>query len=362
MEKIERKISGFQIAATFIGVTIGAGFASGQEVLQFFTLFGADSVPALLLATVLFIFFGWLVLRLGARVNAKSHREVIMHTSGKTLGTVVDGVITFFLFGSYSVMLAGAGASLEQQFGLPPQAGVLGMAALSLGTVLFGLSGIVSAMSILVPLIIVGVVGVSLGVQNIFPLGLQQIDAFSHPGSAVIPLWPLSAVTYVSYNMLVAVAVLSPLGAAARSEKKFMKGALLGGLGLGLGVLAINLSIMAIPESFGFPIPMVYIANTLLPVAGVIYTVVLAAAVYTTAVGGLYGFTIRLTQALGKKNFRTVVLVSTLVAIIGSQLGFTNLVRFLYTGVGVGGFLMLGGFVYDFFRAGLHRRRPGPVH
>ncbi|HBX23224.1 MAG TPA: hypothetical protein DEF34_06305 [Desulfotomaculum sp.] len=362
METKSRKVSSFQIGATYIGVTIGAGFASGQEVLQFFAFFGQDSFPALLLTTVMFVFFGWLVLRLGALLKATSHREVIMHASGKSLGVVVDIVITFFLFGSFTVMLAGAGASVEQQFGISPLAGTLGMAVISLVTVLFGLTGIVSAMSVLVPVMVIGVLGVFVGVQIVSPLTLQEVLAFNLPNAAVMPSWPLSAATYVSYNMLVAVAVLSPLGASAGMGRRLKDGALLGGVGLGLGILVINLVLMSIPQSAGFPIPMIYIANQIFPLAGVLYTMVLVMAIYTTAVGGLYGFSARVADVLGKNNFRSGVLVTVLLAVIASQVGFTILVRFLYTGLGIGGFLMLGGLLYNFFRGGLRRPRPDPVH
>jgi len=362
MEMQARKVTSFQIGATYIGVTIGAGFASGQEVLQFFAFFGPDSFLALLLTTVLFVFFGWLVLRLGAILKAVSHREVIMHVSGRSLGVVVDIIISFFLFGSFSVMLAGAGASMEQQFGLPPIVGILGMAVLSLVTVLSGLTGIVSVMSLLVPVMIAGVLAVFAGVQIVSPLTLKEVLDFSLPQAAVMPSWLLSAVTYVSYNMLVAVAVLSPLGASTGTGKQIREGALLGGAGLGLGILVINLALMSVPQAAGFPVPMSYIANQIFPLAGVLYTLVLVMAIYTTAVGGLYGFAVRVSDKVGRRNFRSGVVVTVIVAVVASQAGFTTLVRFLYTGVGIGGFLMLGGLLYNFFRVGLRRPRPGPVH
>lgn len=42
----------FQIGAAFIGVIVGAGFASGQEVLQFFTSFGVMGIVGAFIATV----------------------------------------------------------------------------------------------------------------------------------------------------------------------------------------------------------------------------------------------------------------------------------------------------------------------
>lgn len=40
------------IASAFIGVIVGAGFASGQEVLQYFTSFGTLGILAAFVSTV----------------------------------------------------------------------------------------------------------------------------------------------------------------------------------------------------------------------------------------------------------------------------------------------------------------------
>ena len=52
----QKKFSAFTIAGAYVGTVVGAGFASGQEVLQFFTYFGLKSILAIALATLLFIF------------------------------------------------------------------------------------------------------------------------------------------------------------------------------------------------------------------------------------------------------------------------------------------------------------------
>ncbi len=46
----------FQIGSAFIGIIVGAGFASGQEILQFFSSFGYVGIAGSILAAVLFAF------------------------------------------------------------------------------------------------------------------------------------------------------------------------------------------------------------------------------------------------------------------------------------------------------------------
>jgi uncharacterized membrane protein YkvI len=54
---MEKRVGTFEIASAHIGVTIGAGFVSGQEVLQYFTFFGPNGMPAIVLAALLFVLF-----------------------------------------------------------------------------------------------------------------------------------------------------------------------------------------------------------------------------------------------------------------------------------------------------------------
>lgn len=48
----------FKIAGAFVGVLVGAGFASGQELLVFFVNFGAWGVAGTLVSAALFTFLG----------------------------------------------------------------------------------------------------------------------------------------------------------------------------------------------------------------------------------------------------------------------------------------------------------------
>lgn len=57
-----RKQSIFTLASIYIGTVIGAGFASGQEVLQFFGKYGYKGILGVMVITVLFSLLGASVL------------------------------------------------------------------------------------------------------------------------------------------------------------------------------------------------------------------------------------------------------------------------------------------------------------
>lgn len=348
MKTTTKNISTLKVAAVYMGTVVGAGFASGQEVLQFFSFFGITGIFGLLVAALLFVFFGLVILELGRRLNADSHREVIQHAGGRWLGTVIDGVITFFLFGALTAMAAGAGAIFEEQFGLPFILGSLVMVIITVLTVLLGISGVINAISFVVPVLLISVLGITVATLVTSPLNPGEVTDWARASRPAVPSWPLSAVTYVSYNLVLGVSVLAPLGKHVKNPKTLQKGALLGGIGLGIGALAINLTILSrIPEAAGYEVPMVFIAAQFSPLIQIVYSVVLLAEIYTTAAGSLYGFVERITDQ-DKPLFKWLVIGTGIVAFAAGQFGFSTLVRVLYPAVGYAGLLMLGGLLYGY--------------
>ncbi len=334
--KGRRPTSSTTLAAVYIGTVIGAGFASGQEVLQFFALLGPLGFLALAVATAVLALFGYLVLAAGHTLRAQSYGPVLLHVAGPLVGRIIDVIITFFLFGGLAAMLAGAGATLNQEFGLPLEAGLLGMGILTALTVLAGIHGVITAVSVVVPLLLGGVLVVSAGTLLGHPVDLS----FSRPQEAAVPNWFLSGVTYGSYNLILSTSVLAPVARLAR-RPSLLPGALLGGVGLGLSALAVNLTILAhVPEAAATEVPMLFAADRLSPLIGLAYTAVLLAEVYTTAVGSLFGFVSR-TVGEGHRWFKAVTLGTTAAAGLAATVGFSTIVGTLYPLVGYAGLLLL---------------------
>lgn len=344
-------ISTLKVAATYIGTIVGAGFATGQEVLQFFARFGINGIYGLILTTLLFIFFGYIIMILGRELNASSHLEIIRYSGGKVIGTLIDIIILFFLFGALTAMIAGSGALLHQQFGISGLVGNILMSVITALTVLTGINGIINSISIIVPFLLISVTGISVySIINSPPL-IEVTTAIVHE-NGLITNWALAAILYISYNTVLSVAILGPLGAKARSKKAILYGSILGGLGLGLGSIMIYLALFGdITKVATLEVPMIYIAGNISPVIQIIYAIVLIAEVYTTAVGSLYGFGARIVNMKDHpKNGRVTVLIVTVVAFFASQFGFTNLVKYLYPLVGYAGIVLLICLIYSFYK------------
>ncbi|MDK2820944.1 MAG: hypothetical protein PWP31_909 [Clostridia bacterium] len=346
---MSKKYSTWQIAATFVGTVVGAGFASGQELLQFFGYFGFIGVIGLALTTVLLIFFGYIVLKLGYKLQAESHLPVMNFAGGRWVGRTVDIITTFFLFGVLAVMAAGSGAVFRQEFGLSTLLGSSLLIGLSLITVLLGINRVIEAISFVAPILVFSVLSISFYtiVKN-FPVLLTNLS-WSEPLNAAAPNWLLAALLYTSYNLVLAIAVLAPLGALAK-ENKLLPGAILGGGSLGFSAMAITLALIATaPAVTALEVPMLHIAGNLSPVFRTLYGVVLLAEVYTTGVSSLYGFAARLTKPNTKK-FRLLAMGTSFVALVASQFGFSQLVSILFPLVGYGGLVLLGALAFYFLK------------
>src|SRR5690625_3978006 len=150
-----------KIASAFVGVIVGAGFASGQEILQYFTSFGHLGTLAAIVSTALFAYLGMILTKIGSRLKAESHKNAIYEISGRYLGIIVDAVIIFTLFGVGVVMIAGAGSTLNQQFGLPVFVGSLIMTILVMLSMMLTVDKVVAVIASITPFLLLFIVIIS---------------------------------------------------------------------------------------------------------------------------------------------------------------------------------------------------------
>ncbi len=327
-------VPAIKIAAAYISTVVGAGFATGQEVLQFFTRFGITGTLGLAVATTLFVFFGYRIMLLGRKLHARSHLVVIRFCAHR-FAPILDGVIAFFLLGALATMLAGNSALFGMLFQNGFAGGLL-MAALTAMTVLGGFKGVVNSMSVVAPFLLAAVF--ITGIASLF--GTSSAPPVQTPGNQ--PGWLFTALLYVSYNILLSIAVLSPLGAESQNTKAILFGALLGGIGLGLGALMIHSAMLHGPAAaMQGDMPMLYLAQSISPTFRLGYAMVLSAEIYTTATSSLFGFAARFANRDNAKRWRAVVLVTTCVALMLSRLGFVKLVAYFYPLVGLCGIALL---------------------
>jgi len=320
----------FRVASTYVGTVVGAGFASGQETLRFFAAYGRSGLIGIGVATAAFCIYGVMVMELGRRLQARSHREILHYACGPFFGRLMDAALTLFLGATLTVMLAGGGAIFGEQLGLPKGVGVILTAVLTGVTILFGMRGIMAANGIVVPLLTAAVAGLSAATIHFHGFGPILANSVPWPLLAPVKSWFLASWLYVGYNLVLSISVLAPLGAEINNRRALVGGGLVGGLTLGLLAAGIKMAVSAhMPEIGHVEVPMLFLARLHpLPVQW-FYTLILWAEIYTTAIACAYGFAGRVSEWMGGQ-YRNVVVLITAVALFGSGFGFSTLLSVLY--------------------------------
>jgi uncharacterized membrane protein YkvI len=320
----------FRVAATYVGTVVGAGFASGQETLRFFGAYGQAGLWGIAIATLLFCGYGILVMDLGRRLGARSHREILNYACGPIIGRIMDVAITLLLGATLSVMIAGGGAIFAEQLGFPRVIGAVLTGGLAGWTILRGMRGIMAANAIVVPLLGTAVLGLSLFSIRYHGLHPMLTNASSWPMLAPVNSWLLAALLYVGNNLVLSISVLGPLGAEVKDRRALITGGMLGGLFLGLLAACIKLAVSVhMPEIGRFEVPMLFLARLHPGPIPWFYTIVLWAEIYTTAIACAYGFAARAAEVT-RQSYPTTVLVVMIIALFGSGFGFSALVSTVY--------------------------------
>ncbi len=341
-----------KIAGAFVGVIVGAGFASGRELLLMFANFGVWGLLGAVVSAALFTFLGMALAGMGSRLRAQSHKDVVYALCGRHLGAGVDIMITFFMFAVTVVMLAGGGALLEQQFAIPALYGSVAVTVIVVSIVCLDVHKVIGLIGAVTPFLILTAVAVALYGVATRDLSLSALNQLASQQEAGASHWLLGALLYVSYNIVAGVPILAIMGGAAKSEKQAVWGGLLGGGLLGLLMLVMSLGLLSRLDSVAdLPMPMLSIATEVSPILGLIMAVIILLMILNTAVGTLYSFSARLLPA-GTRQFRIGTAVAGVLAFVGSLVGFISLVGQVYPLFGYLGFFLIAAVVVGWLRAG----------
>jgi len=339
---------GLEVVWGYLGAVIGAGFASGQEIVQFFAAYGDLGLRGVILAGVMFAFFGSLVLSLGRYWPTGGYQAILAHLFGSRLGSVVDSFLSLFLFLGICTMFSASGAIFYEHLYLPAPAGIFFAYAAVILFLVKGHQGLVSSYNLLVPLKIL----LLLSVATYAVCSQGSLHAGLVPELVTVPnqeLWPLASLLYVAYNFSLAMVILAEYNEPSYRRTATL-GALTGGILLGLvALIMFQALLLNMPEVMHYEVPMLYVAGKIGKGLKLIYLIVLWLGVLTTALANTYGFAKRLASFSGLSYFFCLFLTATLAVPLAFQ-SFTRLVGIVYPMFGVLGLAILLALGRRFFQ------------
>jgi len=310
-----------RLSFVFIGGVIGAGFASGKEIYEFFIVYGNKWVFGLLLCGIIFSLCLFGILKIAnSNKEVRDYESFMNFAMGKTFGRVMETISGVFLFVLFFAMISASGALAEEAFSTGYYKGVCLILGFCLIIFIKGDEGIIKLNSILAPVLVCGCIFI--GIHTF--LNKADVPVFNIAGGS----WIFSAVLYSSYNILTVIPVIIPLRRYADTDKK----ALLCGITGGMGIFAIGLSIGTVLWFSQSPV----IGN--MPVLSaisnhkrmlIVYEIVLISAIFTTAAANGYG---AVNWIKGKTKWQGIKLYLIILAlgVVFSKISFSGFVGILY--------------------------------
>ncbi|MCD7855678.1 MAG: hypothetical protein LUG66_08720 [Clostridiales bacterium] len=317
---------GLKCGFVYAGAVIGAGFASGKELWQFFGRFGSAGIAGLLFSFLLYFFLGLTVFKAVSEEEKKTPSYI---------KSVINALNSAFMFALLVSMTAAAGSLISLIFGLPPGLGSLLFIFIIYVCSLGGKSAFVGINSLLTP--VMTAFGVFLGLY-ICPLGtvLPKIYIPNIPKSL------FSALIYVSYNILTLYAVMHPLKNKLKAPTSRFTAALTGSLIMFiLGFCLFPPIVIYCNISEKSPLPLLSVIKCLkLDFLSLICSALLFSAVFTTAIGNFFG----LAESPSVKIPKNMILLS---AFFFSLMGFSQIISIIYPIFGILGLLNIAILLYN---------------
>ena len=335
------KIGAWKLALVYAGCFLGAGYVSGQEMWQFFGVYGVGGLWGLLLAAILQAFFCAVLLSLVRIGRIREIERVPFRRDHRYLRGAVGGAQLLLLLGVSVIMSAGVGALAEQML---HRGGILASALFC--AVLWrasrrGIDGMIGVFSVTVPLLTAATLVLAAITFGRFG-GKLDFSVVSAPNPLMRhPV--LGAVLFVSCNLFGSIAVLVPVAQTLRDGRSAYRGAILASVLLLPVALAILLSLHTVPEVTAAELPMLAMARMIHPIAGVLFALLLLVAMFGTALSCLVSAREYLMQKsdICRARQGSVMPILILLTFVGGLFGFGELIGWIYPLFGYLGFVVL---------------------
>ncbi|WP_068675978.1 hypothetical protein [Oceanobacillus sp. Castelsardo] len=306
-----------------IGTTIGAGYASGRELWQFF---GHESGLAILLFAIFFTICCAVIMYVSYHHESTQYLPVLKDIVGIRLTKFYDIMIFFYLFSVTVVMIAGSGAT-GQAFNFSKWWGIVIMVIALILLFIKNINGLLSINLFILPILLGGLVFILMK----FIMD-QDLNLFSHWHEQ--RNWT-AAFPFTALNILPLIAVLGAVGDKVKTKGEIYIASIGSGVILGAISYIYNNSLIQIADVILlYEIPLFAILKDYPFEILVFMSLMLWFAILTTAASGVLGIVTRI-QEYFNQPFSLLVIVTLLLMIPLTTFGFSQLISVLYPIYGI---------------------------
>lgn len=339
-----------QVTLAFVGLLVGAGFATGQEVIQYFISFGVWGLAGAVVSGILMIAAGAVIIHIGSYFLADEHRRVFRSVSSPVVSRFLDIAVSLTLLAMGIVMLAGAGSTLEQQFGLPAWIGSAIMVVLVMVTGLLNVNKVTNIISAVTPAIFVAVIVAFGYTLTKLPVDLGSLHELAVQADSPVSPWWLSAINYTCMALMLGVSMSLVIGGNALNPRDAGWGGLLGGV---VYTVLLAMNAFALLVNFdavgGSEVPMLQLFQTMHPWAALGMVVVTFVMIYNTTISMFYALGRRVTVN-HRHRYVPIFLGLCAVGYVVSLVGFGTLMSVVYPIIGYVGMVLVVVMLWWWFR------------
>lgn len=341
------------VAASFVGIVVGAGFASGMEALQYFVAYGTNGFYGVILASVTMLFAATAFMTFGSYFLAREHNEVFYNVTSKPAAFIMDWSAVACMFSVGFVMFAGAGSNLRQSFEWPIWVGAVAMLALMLIVGRFDVDKVSSVIGWATPLLVVFVLIGSIYSFTQVDVSWSEVGNYAQQEASRAdgtPYWWLGALNHTGLNALCGVSMALVMAGDEFDTKSTRLGGILGGVIYAVMLALLVASLLIQVESVnGTDMPLLAVIDNVDPVLGFIMTWVIFLMVFNTCLGMFYALAKRLTRKNPERFYPTYA-IACIVGFGLSFAGFQPLVNSLYPILGYLGLFVMAVMTVTYLR------------
>lgn len=309
-----------KIAGGFVAWIIGAGFATGREILNFFASFGYLAYGAIIITLVGFIFSVKVVMEAGYEHRDNPDFRQYDYFCGKKIGKIYYIVVPVFLFLLMAILISATGSTIQENYGINRYIGSIIVAIIIFMSYISGFERFIQVISKVTPILIVffilvGLIVIQKDYSNFSLIGdLQSILKQYKAG----PVWYFSGFLYFSLAVSAGGTYISRLGASARSLKQIKYGSLLGSIEVCLAIAIISTAILLNIEHISkVDVPTLYLAQRIGPLVANAFTIVLLLGIFSASAATMWSLCKFMYADNPRKNKLAALLVAILATLVG---------------------------------------------
>lgn len=329
-----------KIVFVIIGTLIGAGFASGQEIYIFFFSHGMKGLLGIVISSSLMGIVIYQSLKIIKTEGINTYKEfldyILKNNKFSKIANIINLIINTFILVTFFIMIAGFGAYFEQELGINSMLGSGLLATSCFILFMTSTKGVVKVNGILVPALIsfLGILGILI-LPQIPWVNLEYYIIETNHANYI-----LNGLLYASYNSILLIPVLITLKNYLKNRKQiFCISTITAIIIIILSIIIFLILIKVDVDITKLEMPAVYVISNMFGILKYGYGFVILASIFTTAIS--LGNSFLNNVAKNKKQYIQIAIIISIVSILISKIGFSNLVNILYPIFGYLGFVQI---------------------